>query len=251
MHPQQPAQWDPQQGQGFQQQPQFQQPQQFPQQQPQFQQWQQVPKKKSRAGCIVLIVLGVIFLLVVGGIAGGYFYWRNGIINEPAGMEPSGEIADAPCDRVSEATLRELRTSNLIAQSTSDGGEGFASCMWRGTKGQDGNNERYLDITLSKEVLGEPEEAVAVAEENFENYRNTDGARAEKVTDVEGPWDEAFLATGTEVKQALLVFRKGTAVVQVGYDGYDKGYSWEDTRMPAADAEKAAKMVAEEFAAGL
>ncbi|MGW1676844.1 hypothetical protein [Saccharopolyspora sp. NPDC002376] len=247
MHPQQPAQWGPQQGQGFQQFPQ--QPQQFPQQQPQFQQWQQAPKKKSRAGCIVLIVLGLIFLLVVGGIAGGYFYWRHGIINEPAGQEASGEIADTPCDWVSEATLRQLHTSNLIDQSTSDEST-FASCMWRATKGQDGNNERYLDITLSKAVSSDPEDAVAEAEETLESYRNTDGARAEKVTDVEGPWDEAFLATGTEVKQALLVFRKGTTVVQVGYDGYDKGYSWEDERMPAADAEKAAKAVAEEFAAG-
>ncbi|KAA5833476.1 hypothetical protein ABT337_31385 [Saccharopolyspora hirsuta] len=236
MQPQQPGQWGPQN-------------QQVPPG-PQFQQWQQVPRKKSRAGCITLVVIGIVVLLGVGIVVGGYFYWRHGIINTPAGEEPSGENVISPCDLVSEETLRQLRTTNLIHGYESEDGSS-ASCTWRPTKGQDGNNERYLDITVSRAVSSDPEEAVAEAEETLENYRQTDGKRAARVVDVEGPWDEAFLATGTEVKQALLVFRKGTTTVSVGYDGYDKTYWFEDERMPAADAERNAKAAAEEFAAGI
>lgn len=236
VQPQQPGQWGPQ----YQQMPPGQ----------QYPAWQPVPKKKSRAGCITLIVLGLVALLVVGGIAGVYFYWRHGIVTEPAGQEPSGENVIAPCDLVSEDTLRQLHTTNLI-HGYADEDTGSASCMWRPTKGQDGTNERYLDITLSRSVAEDPADAAAEAEETFEHYRNTDGARAKRTVDVEGPWDEAFLATGTEVKQALLIFRKGTTTVSVGYDGYDKTYWIEDQRMPEADAERKVTAAAEEFAAGL
>ncbi|MER7014380.1 hypothetical protein ABT324_23390 [Saccharopolyspora sp. NPDC000359] len=246
MQPQQPGQWGPQNqqvppGQPFQQVPQY-------QQAPQFQ--QAPPKKKSKAGCITLVVIGIVVLLGIGMVVGVYFYWRHGIINTPAGEEPSGENVIAPCDLVSEQTLRELRTTNLTHGYESEDGTS-ASCTWRPTRGQDGNNERYLDITVSRAVTDDPEDALADAEEALESYRQNDAKSATRVVDVEGPWDEAFLATGTEVKQALLVFRKGTTTVSVGYDGYDKTYWFEDERMPAADAERNAKAVAEEFAAGI
>lgn len=215
----------------------------------QYQQWQQVPKK-SRAGCVTLVVIGVVVLLGAGIVAGGYFSWRHSVITTPAGQEPSGKAVIAPCDLVSEDTLRRLRTTNFVDGHESED-TGAAGCRWRPTKGQDGNDERYLDITVTRSVADDPEEAVAEAEEAFESHRQTDGAGAVRVVEVAGPWDEAFLATGTEAKQALLVFRKGTTTVSVGYDGYDKTYWIEDERMPVAEAAWGAKVVAEEFAAGL
>ncbi|RKT85132.1 hypothetical protein SAMN05421805_108122 [Saccharopolyspora antimicrobica] len=235
VQPQQPGQWGPQ----------------HPQAPQQVQPWQPVPKKKSRAGCITFLILGLVALLVVGGIAGVYFYWRHGIVTEPAGEEPSGQPVIAPCDLVSAETLRKLHTTNLI-HGYSDEETGSATCTWRATKGQDGTNERYLDITVSTSVAEDPADALAEAEETFEHYRQTDGKRASRVTDdLEGPWDEAFMATGTEVKAAMVIFRKGSTTVSVGYDGYDKTYWFEDQRLPAPDAERAAKTAAEEFAAGL
>ncbi|MEV0705426.1 hypothetical protein AB0I53_46990 [Saccharopolyspora sp. NPDC050389] len=204
------------------------------------------PKKKSRAGCIVAAILVAIPALLIAVVAAGYFYFKHQHVSEPAGQTPSGEPMVPECDLLSEKTLRELHTTNFISGAV---GETSATCMWRPTKGKDGTNERYLDISVSDYAdYSDPTEEV---EMNYDYERQNVPPGAVRVSDVSGPWDAGYLVGDGEASAAELVFRKGTKIVSISYDGTDKSYGLSDGRMPLEEAEAAAKKVAEEVASNL
>ncbi|MEV0085697.1 hypothetical protein [Saccharopolyspora sp. NPDC050642] len=201
------------------------------------------PKKKSRVGCILAVILVSIPMLLIGLVGGGYLYFRHQHVTEPAGQAPSGEPMVSECDLLSEKTLRDLHTTNFVSGAV---GETSFTCMWRPTKGKDGTNERYLDINVADYAdYSEPTEE---AESNYDYERQNVPPGATRITDVSGPWDAGYLVGDGELAAAELVFRKGTKVVSLSYDGTDKSYGLEDGRMPIEEAEAAAKKVAEEIA---
>jgi hypothetical protein len=202
------------------------------------------PKKKGRPGCIVAAILVAIPVLLIGVTAGGYFYIMHQRVTAPAGSEPSGEPMTPECDLLSATTLRELHTTNFLSGTTTD--SGWVNCMWKPTKGQDGTNERRLDIIIADNR--DYSDPVEETEASFDSQRESE-TDAVRINDVSGPWDAGFLVGHGSSYEGKLVFRKGAKLVSVSISGTDKSY-WhiDGERMPIDEAEAAAKKVAEEIA---
>lgn len=87
------------------------------------------------------------------------------------------------------------------------------------------------------------------------DVREIDAGSNGKLTELAGPWDEAYLyESGVgPASFAKVVFRKGTHVVEVEYGGSDKTYQpWKDeVPMPAGDAWNGAEAAAQDIAAKL
>ncbi|WP_093265579.1 hypothetical protein [Saccharopolyspora shandongensis] len=203
------------------------------------------PKKKSRAGCIIAAVLVSIPVGLICLVAAGYFYWKYQHVNEPVGSEPLGVQMIPECDLLRADTLKKLHVTNF-SSGTFDEDVQWADCFWAPTKGKDGTNDRDLHIQINGSASTLAQEQTEDAEAEFDYQRES--TKATRINDIEGPWDEAFLAGDTSTVEGLLVFRKGTKVVGISYDGTDKSYGLEDTGMPIDEAEQGAKAVALEIA---
>ncbi|CAM05829.1 hypothetical protein A8924_7015 [Saccharopolyspora erythraea NRRL 2338] len=208
----------------------------------------QPPKKKSRAGCIVSIILAVLFtpVLVVGGVI---FYYLYGEYSEPVGDPPSNAALPAACDLVSAPTLQRLRTTNPDSTSYEDPETGGYNCNWEQTLGKDGNNPRSLSVGINTKPQPD-EDSLDEARMDYEYAKESaaSGSTPARVTDVEGFGDQAFVAVTTEDwSGAELVFRKGYTVVTISYHGSDKGL-FDSSPIPEAESEAAVKAVAEEVA---
>ncbi|MGW5647088.1 hypothetical protein ACWEV3_25915 [Saccharopolyspora sp. NPDC003752] len=206
------------------------------------------PPKKSRAGCIIAAVLVSIPVGLICLVAAGYFYWKYQHVNEPVGSAPLGVEMIPECDLPSAETLKKLHVTNF-SSGTFDEDVQWADCFWAPTKGADGTNDRDLHIQINDSASTLVQEQTEDAEAEFAYQRES--TKAARIKDIEGPWDEAFLAGDTSTVEGLVVFRKGTKVVTISYDGTDKTYGLEDEPMPIDEAEHGAKAVAEEVASKL
>lgn len=185
---------------------------------------------------------------LIGLVAAGYFYWRYQHVNEPVGSEPLGIEMIQECDLPSAETLKKLHVTNF-SSGRFDEELQWADCFWEPTKGQDGTNDRDLHIQIDGSAATYSSDQIESAQENYNSQRET--TKATRINDIEGPWDEAFLAGDTSSVEGLVVFRKGAKVVSVSYDGTDKSYGLEDGPMPIDEAEQGAKAVALEIASKL
>ena len=210
------------------------------------------PRKKSRAGCIVSIVLAVILtpILLVGG---GILFYLYQEYSEPVGDPPSNVALPAACDLVGKQTLQRLHTTNPDSTSYETPEYGESHCTWQQTLGKDGTNPRTLSVSVSTKTPAD-EDSAAESQADFDYMKEnlaTQDNDPYRVSPLDGLGDDAFVAVrSTGWSGAELLILKGHTVATISYHGSDKGL-FSNGPIPEAESEQAARQVAEEIAAKL
>lgn len=153
----------------------------------------------------------------------------------------------SPCTAIKAATIKKLvpeaKTAGKPLPLTDPAHR--TGCSWNALKGFD---YRWLDVTFEVSATGGGQDAEAAAKASYKRLKNPKAAAATGIGDEASVSVELTTEDKQQTREAVVVFRKGNAVVTITYNGSD----FETKKAPSESVIRAGALtVAKDALAGL